>query len=149
MKLLKLISYIILLFGLFSCSQEHQKIKNINKKLKIHYGSFDSIKEFKAIVLIPREGCGGCISDATSKTIALLIKRRDILLIFTDVTDMKLLKNQFGNNLLKDCNVSIDVPNLFVDKRVSSIYPQVFYLMNGKCTFFENFDVTSEKFYPL
>jgi hypothetical protein len=149
MKLLKLISYIILLFGLFSCSQEQQKINNINKKIKIHYGSFKSIKEFKAIILIPREGCGGCISDATSKTIELLIQRRDILLIFTDVTDMKLLKNQFSNNLLKDGNVSIDFLNLFVDRRVSSIYPQIFYLINGKCTFFENFDVTSERFNTL
>ena len=99
--------------------------------------------------MIPREGCGGCISDATSKTRELLMKRRDILLIFTDVTDMKLLKIQFGNNLLKDPNVSIDIPNLFVDKRVSSIYPQIFYLKNGKCDFYEIFDVTSERFRTL
>jgi hypothetical protein len=149
MKLLNLISYIILLFGLFSCSQEQQKINTTNKKIKIHYGNFDLIKDFKAIILIPREGCGGCISDATAKTMEIMANRRDILLIFTDVTDMKLLNNQFGNNLLKDCNVTIDTLNLFVDKRVSSIYPQIFYLINGKCVFFETFDITSEKFITL
>ncbi len=149
MKSLKTLSFILVLLGFLSCSQQDRKINLINNKIKIHFENIKSIKEYKAIVLIPREGCGGCISDATSKTTELLIQRRDILLILTDVTDMKLLKIQFGNSLLKDPNVSIDVPNLFVDKRVSSIYPQIFYLKNGKCDFFEVFDITSERFRTL
>lgn len=149
MKSLKLIILVLLVICSFSCSHQDIKNRQINKKIKSHYENFQSIKKYKAIILIPREGCGGCISDATSKTRELLMKRRDILLIFTDVTDMKLLKIQFGNNLLKDPNVSIDIPNLFVDKRVSSIYPQIFYLKNGKCDFYEIFDVTSERFRTL
>lgn len=149
MKLPKIICYFIITFCLLACSQSETKTTLINKKLKIHFEDTHNLKKFKAIILIPREGCGGCISEATMITKELLGNRRDIGLIFTDVTDMKLLKLQYGNNLLKDQNVSVDITNLFVDKRISSIYPQIFYLKNGKCVFSELFNTTSERFKQL
>lgn len=135
-----------------SCNND-ERAKLVNSKIQQHYSKLDNqavnLSKINALILLPREGCEGCISDASRMAIDLLAERNDIAIIFTVVNDMKLLKRQFDNSLLKSELVSIDTQNLFSDDRVTSIYPQIAYLKHGKCYKVEDFGNESEEFMKL
>lgn len=90
-------------------------------------------KKIKNVVVIPNEGCGGCISDATLffKENNMLYKNNTII-IFTGVYDIKQLRISIGSSFLNKKNVFMDKDNIFMNTNVSSIYPQVLKL-NQDC----------------
>ncbi len=147
------VTIISLVFFVFmsSCSSD-EKASIFNQKIKQHYsgayGESINLTKIKAIIFLPREGCQGCISDASSMTIDLLEKREDIAVIFTVVNDLKLLKRQYAS-FLNNPLVSVDLQGLFKDERVSSIYPQIAYMKNGECHKVEEFGNGSEEFSTL
>ena len=142
---------IALLPCVLACNSD-KKAKVFDNKIAQHYSEHNNdsidLSKIKAIIFLPREGCQGCISDASAMTIDLLDKCNDVSVIFTVVNDLKLLKRQYGN-LLDHPLVSIDDQGLFRDDRVSSIYPQIAYLKNGKCYKVEEFGNESEEFITL
>lgn len=76
------------------------------------------------VLVVPREGCGGCISEAT----AFLVKNKNRIkqnacVVFTGVGDYKLLKMQLGAAFIADTHVKIDSANLFLSPAISSSYP--------------------------
>lgn len=147
-----IIIIIMSLMLLVSCGSD-KRIKLFNSKIQQHYSALGGnpvdLSKINAIILLPREGCEGCISDASQMAIDLLAERSDIAVIFTVVNDLKLLHRQYGNSLLKNDLVSIDLQNLFRDDRVMSIYPQIAYMKNGKCYKVEEFGNESEEFMRL
>ena len=151
MKPTTLIS-IVVLFAAMSC-HSNDRAKLFESKIQQHYAQQEysniDLKKIKAIIFLPREGCEGCISEASEMAIHFLEERNDIALVFTIVNDLKLLKRQYGNTILDNDLVSIDFQNMFGDARVSSIYPQIAYLQDGKCYKVEEFNSESEDFIKL
>jgi hypothetical protein len=100
-----------------------------NNSLKIQKGLSRFItNETKICVVIPREGCGGCISDATSFFVKNRIKKSTVCIIFTGVKDKKELRLKVGETFLNSGNVYIDTLNTLMIPSEASIYPQVYYL---------------------
>ena len=94
------------------------------------------------IVVIPGEGCGGCISNATYFVMENIEKMEDTAIIFTGVLDKKLLRQQVGAKLLAKANVFVDTDNLLMNKEVVSVYPYILsvnnFAVNDKLEFEES-----------
>ena len=103
--------------------------------------------EIENIILIPNEGCGGCINGATVYAMTNegeLIKKR-AKVIFTGVKDYKVFKNRIGLEFMTSDLVLLDSMNRFMQEPVLSIYPQLIRLNSGKAVevleFDPNFDI--------
>lgn len=76
-----------------------------------------------SIIIIPNEGCGGCIKNATSFIIDN-IDSINMPVIFTRINDKKLLSIHLGTNLLsKTDKVYLDYNNHLSEVPEFSVYP--------------------------
>lgn len=76
------------------------------------------------ILIIPREGCGGCISGVTYYVVKNYDKLdADLTVVFTGVGDLKLLKEQVGEAFIDKPNVIIDTSGYFQAPKIVSNYP--------------------------
>ena len=102
------------------------------------------LSELNKIIVIPNEGCGGCISGATTYAIEnrLLLYDRGTRVVFTGVQDYKLFRNQVGADFLKSDLVRLDSQNLFMEKPVLSIYPQSLTIEGNEVLTVTEFDTT-------
>ena len=98
------------------------------------------------VIIIPNEGCGGCINAATVYAIMhqeeMTIRKTKV--IFTGVKDYKLLKNQIGVDFLTSDLVIIDSMNRFMQKPVISIFPQLITFDSGKLINVVEFDPNAD-----
>lgn len=92
----------------------------------------DVEKNIENLIVIPGEGCGGCISNATFIVIENIDKLIGTQIIFTGVEDKKLLRNQLGTSFLNRENVIIDIQNLLMEKEVLSFYPYILINENNR-----------------
>lgn len=117
---MKKLVLLLTVISLFSC-HTNEKFKILSEDLKIidHDQS-----NFKKVIIIPNEGCTGCISNAT----AFIKENIDSLksnVIFTGIQDFKVLKFKIGNKVLNSKKVYFDRENKFMQKEIASIYPQM------------------------
>ena len=150
MKKLKPFSLLIFLWLLsMGCNNptndnEEEFIKNKYTKTIQALQSIDSILiKSDLVVIIPNEGCGGCISNATAYLTANIndIKAR-VSVIFIGIRDRKLFRLQVDSNFLSLESVHIDENNYFLDSDLSSVYPQIIYLENKAVTSIQMFDTS-------
>lgn len=130
------ITALILLFA--SCSEG-----NKNSGLYKNALNQNHIEHQKYVVVVPGAGCGGCISNATYFLVNNYSKIKDsVTIVFTGVMDKKLLKNEVGEEFLKNSNVKIDQDNYFLAPEIVSNYPQVisFKGNDGEIGEIQNFD---------
>lgn len=108
---------LVLIFGIVSCHNSEYK------KIASQLESVDSkiLNNDYNIVLIPGEGCGGCISNAT-KFVVENIDVLEIQVVFTKIGDLKLLKNTLPPNFVEHERVYFDIDNL-LDFPKLTIYP--------------------------
>jgi len=99
--------------------------KRLDEKQQSYHDAVEKndINSLKVLV-IPRAGCGGCISGVTY----YVVKNYDRLdtsmaIVFTGVGDLKLLKNQVGADFLNKPNVIIDKDSYFQSSTIVSDYP--------------------------
>ncbi|MFZ2906531.1 MAG: hypothetical protein WAZ98_10045 [Cyclobacteriaceae bacterium] len=104
------------------------------KLLEINSNILDS----KSIIVIPREGCGGCIQNAT-----FFVKNRfdsiESTVIFTGVGDRKLLHLQLGDKVLANNKCFVDTGNILMESQLTSIYPIIIFLENNKIRSIETY----------
>jgi hypothetical protein len=96
------------------------------------------------VLVIPGEGCPGCISDAADFATQKIDSMKNIMVIFTRVLDRKLLKLKFPNTFLTHERVRIDTNNVLNQTQLLGAYPVVFHLKNGSFDRDESF--TKETF---
>ena len=100
-----------------------EKFKNLTIAIShANHGAFKT--NFKSIIVIPYEGCSGCISNTT----AFVKEHIDTLrsnIIFTGIEDFKILKLKIGPKVLKSDKVYFDLDNKLMQKEFASIYPQI------------------------
>lgn len=126
--------YKFLIFILFinSCAKNNC-LTEYNKYLNDFYilNNYDNYS-IKNVIIVPNEGCGGCISDATSFFKENLKKNSsNTIVIFTGIYDLKQLNLTVGKSFLKEKNVFIDTENIFMNSNIASIYPQILETDNG------------------
>ena len=98
------------------------------------------INNLDFIMVIPGEGCGGCISSATSYVLLNSEKFDNSLIIFTGVLDKKLLRNQVGSEFLNKENVLIDKNNYLMKQNLKSPYPYFFQINDSELINKTDFD---------
>jgi hypothetical protein len=115
------IGIIIIVWGLQACSSKQDKKYEVLKIKLIEINP--NILNAKSIIVIPREGCGDCIQNATHY-VKSKIDSIESVVIFTGVGDKKLLKIQLGENIWSYKNkFFIDTGNILMASELTSIYP--------------------------
>ncbi len=119
--------FLLLPVFIVSCYKSGQS-SHFERMLHKH---FESILNKDAVIIIPNQGCGGCISYAEE----FYLKHKNntrYYFIFTSVTSVKELRYRLEIN---ETNTFIDslnfVPNYYIDKN-ATIYPCVLHLANKK-----------------
>lgn len=118
-----------------SC-KEKQPIEIFLKKKELKYDQ---------LVLIPNEGCTGCISDASTYFIKNLNENHKTLIIYTKINDLKVFKLRFPEYFLKLKNVIIDSTNFLSNDR-ELVYPEFYTL---KSNTIETKEILQRKHYQL
>ena len=122
---------------LFSCNKD--KIDYYNTIIT----SFNKDLLFNDyLIIVPNEGCTGCITDATDFLIKNIDHISNLAVIYTSIKDHKLFKLSLPKTFLENKNVYIDQNNLFEEERVSSIYPTILLINNKRVTETQLFDKT-------
>ena len=89
------------------------------------------INTYNRLLVIPSEGCSGCISSATAFVINDLKYEDSTLVVYTDIKDLKFFKLNVGS-VLEDYNfVILDLDNTFSTPSIKSIYPQFWKISDG------------------
>jgi hypothetical protein len=127
------------LFCLISCDTSNDKAY-----LKLKEISKNSLSSYSNVIIIPGEGCSGCISDAGNFVKLNIEKLKRTLIIFTNIKDHKLLRLKMGRTLFAYPNVKTDTANLVGETKLLSLYPQLVEIKNGKIHKYGNF--TKEAF---
>ena len=77
-------------------------------------------------IIIPEEGCAGCISEAEDFYMANK-ERKDLFFIFTNISSIKSIKLRVGKDVEDKENVFLDIDNDFLSEQFNeNIYPIVF-----------------------
>ena len=126
--------FILLFWVFFSCRENkytpYQKI--------IDQTDFKKNK-YKKILVIPNEGCSGCISSATDYAVNNISKTDSIFIVFTNIHDIKKLKLSL-RSFLSYKFVRLDTINHFSSSKIKSIYPQYWHIKNGKIIKIQNYN---------
>ncbi|MCO6359166.1 hypothetical protein BXY85_1643 [Roseivirga pacifica] len=132
---IRLILFTLLLFwGLNGCSLKEKAINEFESKCGL-LGIEEELSGFKYVLLLPGEGCSGCISS-TEKFVKTLDSSDEILVIFTSIRSKKVLKLKTGINLDQEFLV-FDENSILNEGRTYSIYPTLFNLEKGKVSSFD------------
>ena len=94
---------------------------------------------FKAIVIIPNQGCAGCISESEGFLKMYYSELDSVKFILTKIVSKKILKQKIGDSIFYSPNVFIDslnkfTPPFFYEK---FIYPSIIHLNQGLITHIE------------
>jgi len=122
---------LVLIITMFSCSSSEVSETDMLIREKLTAIDERIINGGLNTIIIPGEGCGGCISQITGD----LISGIDTLnsnVVFTGIGDKKLLKNQLGKSVTEHSLVYFDYENILMDTRISSIYPQIVIITKNK-----------------
>lgn len=115
------------LLFLFACSTDNNSLRK----------SIDVLDEDMlatgSYVIIPNQGCEGCISHAEAFVKKNITRPDNIRYIFTRIQSTKLLKIKLGNDIMSSRKILLDTANIIVypDKK-NDIYPMVVTLQNNR-----------------
>lgn len=86
-------------------------------------------------IIIPNQGCEGCISHAEAFVKKNIGGPDNIRYIFTRIQSIKLLKIKLGNDIMASNKILLDTANIieFPDKK-NDIYPMIVTVNNHKIT---------------
>lgn len=116
------LNYSLLLLCLFifsACAEDHASLRK-----SIHSLDADMLST-GTYVIIPNQGCEGCISQAEA-FVKKNITKNNIRYVFTRIQSTKLLKIKLGNDIMSSRKVLLDTANKieYPDKK-NDIYPMI------------------------
>lgn len=86
---------------------------------------------YHRLLVIPGEGCPGCISSAATFALNDLGYEDSTLVVFTEIHDLRHLKLHVGT-ALEDCSFAIlDIENIFSTPATKSMSPQFWEISDG------------------
>lgn len=83
------------------------------------------------VLVIPRAGCSGCISDATIYVLENYKNFKNTYVVFTEIDDIKNLNHLLPNDFLNYPNIFIDSGNTLLRGELKSSYPLELFYKNG------------------
>lgn len=126
----------LVFFSLFAlllgCSNEKSVYSRLDQQFKNCLDTVTGTKSLKCdlYMVIPRAGCGGCISTAEVYMIQCLqepAKHRFIKFVLTDFDSDKLLRARYGD-YYKSNQLIIDKNSIFAaNNSLKSIYPTIYF----------------------
>ncbi|WP_296623271.1 hypothetical protein [Marivirga sp.] len=131
MKIVKLL-FIFIPVLLFNCTNEFKSLEN--ELLSIDEDILD-----RDLIIIPKEGCTGCILNVTyyaEQNIDSINKN----VLFTVIQDLKLFRLKVDSALLNHKQVYIDEKNVIKSRNIG-IYPVLIEANNGKIISVSEFSV--------
>lgn len=122
-------SLLLFLFILSSCSSN-------NESLRKNIAALDSnMLSTGSYVIIPNQGCEGCISQAEDFVKKHITGTDNIRYIFTRIQSTKLLKIKLGSDIMRSRKILLDTANIieYPDKK-NDIYPMIVTVSDHKIT---------------
>jgi hypothetical protein len=112
-----------------ACSTENEQLRQTIYTLDTKALSTGSY------VVIPNQGCDGCISTAEAFVKKHIADADSIRYIFTRIASVKLLKVKLGYDVIASSKVLLDTANLirYPDKK-KEIYPMIVHLRDQQIT---------------
>lgn len=139
----KLIKFCFLALLIQNCSNSNNLTEFERALLSFEFKETTELNRFKVIV-IPNEGCNGCISWATLEAKEKIDTEKNLHIIFTGVQDLKLFKNSIGLSFFDHNRVLIDTSNILMKPNLSSIYPRIIDIENNRVKFIDEFSDTKQ-----
>ena len=100
---------------------------------KINENFQEEIASIDAFVILPGQGCMGCISEGEQFLIDNYKKLSTVKFVLTKIVSKKILRQKIGGEVYGADNVYIDSLNIFTTMDFQeSIYPTILYLDSGK-----------------
>src|ERR1044072_3110944 len=103
---LKLYCSLLLLSSLFACKQPHGELLQALRTVDGH------LLPTGHYVIIPNQGCEGCISTAEDFVKRHYTSAQDVKYIFTRAQSLKLLRIKLGNEVMSSSKVLVDSGNV-------------------------------------
>jgi hypothetical protein len=134
-----LVLSLIVAISCISCQQKESG-GNIATGLLTQLNQGHSLDKIERVIVIPGEGCPGCISDAADFAERNIDKMPGTMVVFTRVLDKKLMRSKFKREFLAHDRVVIDSSNLLDRSDLLESYPVVLSLQKGEYRKSESFD---------
>lgn len=112
-----------------SCKKnDYDSFLKIKSKEKFSH----EIKQLKAIVILPNQGCDGCITEVEQFLINNANKYDSVRFVLTKLVSNKILHQKLSDSIYYADNVYIDSTNFFSANLYKEvIYPAILYIKNG------------------
>lgn len=125
--------YLLVFALIFSC-QPTKTSENLNLITNEVKGIIerDQFLNIDSVIIIPNEGCGGCISHATNYLLTNREFLKNVAIIFTGIDDKKIFKKITPLEFLEMKEVFIDEVDALMKPAIRSVYPRVIYLEKGQ-----------------
>lgn len=143
---------VILLSAVIACNSSDRNASKEVVAEKLQTGLVKFIGErmsgTKACVVIPREGCTGCIGHAAEYLIANIDNIDSAYVILTDIKDKRLLQLQMGKEFMCHRKVLLDTSNQLISV-FDSPYPKMFFFEGTHIFKTVDFDENQPEFKQL
>lgn len=119
----------IVFLGGQSCEKTYDSF--LGEKVQTYFS--DEMKELEAIIILPNQGCGGCISEVEYFLIYDSKKYNHVKFILTNIYSKKILYQKLGDSICHASNVYLDLDNHFVKTTFKEAqYPAILYVEEEK-----------------
>lgn len=120
---------LLLLSSLFACKQPHAELLQALRTVDEH------LLPTGHYVIIPNQGCEGCISTAEDFVKRHYASAADVKYIFTRAQSFKLLRIKLGNEVMSSSKVLVDSGNVIrYPEKEKDIYPMIVTMKDGEIT---------------
>lgn len=127
---MKFLFYLLMLSILTSCKQNDYETFLIDKIQNI-FGN--EIRTIDAFVILPGQGCSGCISEGEKFLIENSRNYPNVRFVLTKIVSKKILKQKIGGAIYNAPNVYIDSLGVFTSTTFhETIYPVILYAEQGE-----------------
>lgn len=112
---------------LFACTQPHEELLRALRTVDSH------LLPTGHYVIIPNQGCEGCISTAEDFVKRHYASSLDVKYIFTRAQSLKLLRIKLGSEVMSSSKVLVDSSNVIrYPEKEKDIYPMIVTMKDGK-----------------
>lgn len=121
--------HLFFLFLLFACTQPHQELLSALRTVDGH------LLKTGHYVIIPNQGCEGCISTAEDFVKRHYASSENVKYIFTRAQSLKLLRIKLGSEVMSSSKVLVDSNNVIrYPEDGKDIYPMILTMKDGEIT---------------
>lgn len=127
---IRILFYLLLISIFYSCKDNDYEAFLMDK---IQNNLGNEMRTVDAFVILPGQGCSGCISEGEKFLIENSENYQSVKFILTKIVSKKILKQKIGNIIYNAPNVYIDSLGVFTSTSFhETIYPTILYMKYGE-----------------